>query len=236
MVIGKSGAAAYYLQDRFGHKLLKSVPASQLVHFYEKGVYKSDGVSSEIQPASSDVDSDEQGNTSDTCQCVHSPKSQQKTSTPKKDTGSIPSQIVIISSKELPVSSDESSTIDVGTEAPPSPINPWGEMDVNKIPIEIVDHFSDMEEDVIISESSSKECIHFNPLTDYERKVAALKFNLVITGTSHPVTYTGVVKLLSSTPVITRSALGNGACLFNSFSMLLTGRDTYSAIIHHICV
>ena len=71
-------------------------------------------------------------------------------------------------------------------------------------------------------------------MTDYERRVAALKFILVITGTSHPVTYTGVGKLLSSTPVITRSALGNGVCLFNSFSMLLTGRDTYSTIIHHI--
>ena len=35
-------------------------------------------------------------------------------------------------------------------------------------------------------------------------------------------------------PVITQATKPNGACLFNSFSMLLVGRDTYSAIIHHI--
>ena len=35
-------------------------------------------------------------------------------------------------------------------------------------------------------------------------------------------------------PLITQSAKANGACLFNSFSMLLAGRDTYSAIIHHV--
>ena len=29
-------------------------------------------------------------------------------------------------------------------------------------------------------------------------------------------------------------AIGNGACLFNSFSMLLCGRDTYSVIIRHV--
>ena len=49
---------------------------------------------------------------------------------PKKD---VPSQIVIIPSKELQMSSDESSTstIDVGIESV-TPTNPWGDMDVTR--------------------------------------------------------------------------------------------------------
>ena len=116
--MAKCGASAFYLKDCFGHELLRAVPASHLVHFYSKGVYKSDGVSSVIQPpTSSDAESEEPGNLSHTCQRVHSQEvhtqdSQNKTSTPKKNGGMIQSQLVIISNKELPVSSDESSTID----------------------------------------------------------------------------------------------------------------------------
>ena len=51
---------------------------------------------------------------------------------------------------------------------------------------------------------------------------------------SHPVKFTGIGKLCSYPPLITQEAKPNGACLFNSFSMLLAGRDTYSAIIHYI--
>ena len=134
-IVAKCGASAFYLKECYGHKLLCSVPASHLVWFYDKGVYKSDGVSSVIQPTSSDAESGEPGNLSDTCQRVHSKDSQNKTSTPKKYHGMIPSQLVIVSSKELPVSSDESSTIDVGCEPMPSPINPWGDMNVNEIPL-----------------------------------------------------------------------------------------------------
>ena len=90
-------------------------PASHLVQFYDKGVYRTDGMSSVMLSTCSDAESDEPGNTqqsqdgttSETCQRVHTQDSQMKTSTSKKDKGSISSQIVIISSKELPVSSDE---------------------------------------------------------------------------------------------------------------------------------
>ena len=55
----------------------------------------------------------------------------------------VSSQIIIISSKELPHSSGESSTIDAGTDeiisgAGKSNTNPWGDMDVKDIPIEII--------------------------------------------------------------------------------------------------
>ena len=81
----------------------------------------------------------------------------QKTLTPKKDANTVASQIVIISSKELPMSSDDSSTctIDVGTEAL-SPVNQWGDMDVQDIPLEIVDHFSDSDDSVQVFSSTEK--------------------------------------------------------------------------------
>ena len=34
--------------------------------------------------------------------------------------------------------------------------------------------------------------------------------------------------------MINMPAIGNEACLFNSFSMLICGRDTYSVIIRHV--
>ena len=65
-------------------------------------------------------------------------------------------------------------------------------------------------------------------------KITAMKFNLVISEKIPQVEYRGVGNLCASPPVIAHSAQGNGACLFNSFSVLLTGRDTFSVIIHHV--
>ena len=61
-----------------------------------------------------------------------------------------------------------------------------------------------------------------------------MKFNLVINGKTHPVKFIGYGKLCPYPPVITQAAKLNGVYLFNSFAMLLAGRDTYSAIIHHV--
>ena len=237
-MVGKSGAIAYYLMDCYSHKLSWSVPRRELVHFYEKEKYKGDGKTSEIQPLNSDVDSvesDDDMSLTTTCQRVFAKYSPSKTSTPKKNVDNVGSQIVIISSKELHISSDDSSTctIDVGTEAL-SPVIPWGNMDVQDIPIEIVDHFSDLEESVHIVDSMHKSLVYFKPLTDEDRQICALKFNIVINANSHPVKFTGIGKLCPYPPLITQEAKPNGACLFNSFSMLLAGRNTYSAIIHHI--
>ena len=63
---------------------------------------------------------------------------------------------------------------------------------------------------------------------------AAFKFSLVINPKSHPVKNVSIGELLSHPPTINMPKIGNGACLFNSFSILLCGRDTYSAIIRHV--
>ena len=133
---------------------------------------------------------------------------------------------MIISSKELQMSSDDSSTtstIDVSIESA-VPVNPWGDMDVKDIPIEIIDHFSNSEDSVQVYDSTPKTQVIFKPLTDDDRQIAALKFNLVITGKTHPVKFTGIDKMCPYPPVITQAAKLNGTCLFNSFSMLLAGR------------
>ena len=177
-IYAKCGANAYYLMDRYSHKLSCSVPGSQLCHFYEKAKYRSDGITSEIEPLNTDVESvdgesvesDDDRSSMLTCQRVSGKYTQPKTSTPKKDADNIALQIVIISSKELPMSSDDSSTctIDVGTEAL-SPVNLWGDMDVQDIPIEIVDHFSDSEDSIQVFDSTQKSKVYFNPLTDEDR-------------------------------------------------------------------
>ena len=111
------------------------------------------------------VESDDDRSSTITCQRVSGKIPSPKTSTPKKD---IPSQIVIISSKELQMSSDDSSSIDVGTEAL-SQVNPLGDMDVQDIPIKIVDHFSDTEDNVQVVDSIQKPQVIFKTLTDEDR-------------------------------------------------------------------
>ena len=170
-IYANCGANAYYLMDRYSHKLSHSVPGSQLCCFYGKAEYRSDGITSEIEPLNTDiesvdgesVESDDDRSSMLTCQRVSGKYTQPKTSTPKKDAVNIASQIVIISSKELPMSSDDSSTctIDVGTEAL-SPVNLWGDMDIQDIPIEIVDHFSDSEDSIQVFDSTQKSKVYFN--------------------------------------------------------------------------
>ena len=135
------------------------------------------------------------------------------TSTPIK------SQIVIMSSQEMPPSSDESDTIDVGVE-----MNPFDDMNVNEIPIEIVDDLNNESGvDVTVKAVEEPPVCLFMPVCNDDHVVAAVKFSLVINAKSHPVMYCGIGGKISNLPTVTVSAHGNGACLFNSFSLLLSG-------------
>ena len=85
-VVAKCGTNAYYLMDRYSHKLAQSVPGSHLVCFYKKVKYKSDGITSEIEPMNTDVESvesDDDRSSSKTCQRVFGKIPSPKTSTPK---------------------------------------------------------------------------------------------------------------------------------------------------------
>ena len=237
---GKTDNGNILLCDRYLHDLKKSIHPSQLVKFYENKMYKVDkkcsipaGHMSSNDFGDDDLSCDDFSTDVNTCEQTKVYDSSQKsvplTSTPIK------SQLVIISNTEMPLSSDESSTIDVGIEIQPK--NPFGDIDVDMIPIEIVDNLNDTTitaiEEIITSVDDAPLCL-YNPLTDEDHIIAALKFSLVINSHSHPVWHSGAGLILSKPPQITIQAQGNGACLFNSFSLLLSGRDTYSAIIRHV--
>ena len=135
------------------------------------------------------------------------------TSTPIK------SQIVIMSSQEMPPSSYESETIDVGVER-----NPFGDMNMNEILIEIVDDLNNKSGvDVTVTVVEEPPVCLFMPVCDDDHVVAAMKFSLVINPKSHPVMYCGIGGKISNPPTVTVSAQVNRACLFNSFSLLLSG-------------
>ena len=111
------------------------------------------------------------------------------------------------------MSSDESSTIDIGTEfsEPNSPAcgmtNPWGDMDIDQVPIEIVDDliFSGDEEStegLQITKKSKPQPLLYNPLAAEDHRIAALKFSLVINGNNHPVRYSGIGSPCPCPPMI----------------------------------
>ena len=76
----------------------------------------------------------------------------------------------------------------------------------------------------------------FNPLTDEECRLAGMKFFLVLNPSNHALKYSGISKVFCNEPVVTISAKSDGSCLFNMFSILLAGRETYSTVIWHaIC-
>ena len=172
------------MHDRFSHQLRCSVPASQLVLFYENQTYKTNSDNTQFETESNDISDDSQDDMvfnfssnckGQSCQRANIPNLH-KTLTPKKTQDTVSSQIVIVSSKEMPMSSDESSTIDIGTEfsQPNSPVssvtnqNQWGDMDIDDIPIEIVDDlmFSGDEESMEglqIIKNSKAPLIVYNP-------------------------------------------------------------------------
>ena len=107
--------------------------------------------------------------------------------------------------------------------------------------MEIVDDLCDDSDDndmqsVKIVDSHSSPPKKFLPLTYEQWRIAGLKLNLVLNSAHHKVVVDGIGTVLKNPPVIFQKALGNRACLFNSFLILLTGWDTYNAIIQHeIC-
>ena len=96
-------------------------------------IQKSGQGSTQSSDMEADVDSPEYDcgeNVSESCQCTcaYSPviSNLPRTSTPVK------SQLVIMSSTEMPFSSDDLFSLDVSKYDKDN--NPWGEMDVNQIP------------------------------------------------------------------------------------------------------
>ena len=64
--------------------------------------------------------------------------------------------------------------------------------------------------------------------------MASIKFSLVLNLKEHKVNMEGNDTILKNPPTVTEKSRGDSACLFNTFSLLLSGRQTYNAIIRHV--
>ena len=62
----------------------------------------------------------------------------------------------------------------------------------------------------------------------------SLKFSFMLNLKEHKVNMEGNDTILKNPPTVTEKSRGDGACLFNTFSLLLSGRQTYNAIIRHV--
>ena len=239
---GICSTGSYLLHDKYGHNLSKSVAANQLVLFHEKKRFKTNDKGEIVEVSESDAElsdvpmsnenimchvNNDTDTMSDSPTCtrahVYHPTNP-KTSTPVKS-----KQIIIASGQEVPVSSDESETIDVGVEQ-----NPWGEILVSEIPIEIVDNLNESSLSAKVEHIDAGPVVYFTPLNDQDRINVGLKFNLVFKTETHKVVNFGIGLPCKSPPEITIESCGDGACLFNSMSILLSGRDTYSTLIRHV--
>ena len=96
--------------------------------------------------------SDRETDSGEVAKCTQAmPLESYQSCTPLTST-SVKSQIVIMSSHEMPPSSDDSETIDVGIEFPTHwPQNPFPNVHVGDIPIEIVDDLNETCQDVTVT-------------------------------------------------------------------------------------
>ena len=230
-IVSKCGNNNFKLKDNFLHFLKTSIHSSRLVHFYDDKLYKvnnKDQVDGESFSGNGMDDkmsycSDFESEGSNITSCKRAREYQPSKNVGPLTSTPVKSQIIIASSKEMPPSSDESETIDVCSPYITDK-NPFGDMDVLDIPIEIVDDLNDLNSvDVTVTEVQGPPACFFTPLTDEDWVCAALKFSLVINAKSHSVPNYGVGNIMSNPPKVSNPALGNGACLFNSFSLLLCG-------------
>ena len=118
-----------------------------------------------------EMSSDEDSDITRSCRHVMSRDTVSQSQSPSMMSMPIKSQLVIMSSTEMPLSLDELVNIDVGVET--DYCNAWGSLNVNQVPMEIVDDLYDDSDDndmqsVQIVDSHSSPPKKFLPLT-YEQ-------------------------------------------------------------------
>ena len=270
----------FLLRNKYAHQLKRSVPASQLVRYY--GVMPVED--EECVGADSDAsDSGSEKELHQSCQRSSGLVKENKQKGPeKKENTPIGGQIVIMATNDKGFSSSDESLIDVVTNGKIS--NPFGNIDVNEIPIEIVedlysdnsdaddelevdeeirfksrekkrkcmpeqnmfDHntlitsdHSDADEEIEVEIQKStnlNSAVKFLPLDSEQRANAAHKMCVRLPKNTNSLQNRGVGMIFASEPVISIEAKPDGACLFNTISLLLTGSEVYSYMFRHaIC-
>ena len=150
-----------------------------------------------------------------------------------KEENLLPSQITIMQSNDTPFSSYE-SLLDLCVDDC-KVHNPWGNMNVNDIPLDIdTDTDSSTDNEPYIVQVQKAVDVVFSPLSNIECLNAAKKFHIKLRPSDHTIRFKGIGLVFKHRHVVTIAAKPNGACLFNSMSLLLCGTDVYSQIIRHI--
>ena len=252
IIIGKSSTGGYFLHDKYSHALKHLIPQQQLVEYFEAfkasscdsddDVMKKNHTENTSTPSKNiTIDNDETDSAHSPCVSKSENLSENDFSCKRSDLflpqdgpvghstpihTPIQSQMVIISSKDgaCSVTSEESSLIDVSVD------NLWGNMDVNDIPMKVASDPIASDNELIIGTDKGIE--KFEPLSDSNRKRIAMKFYFCVSSIDK-VEYTGNGNHCTSLPIITQRATGNGACLFNSLSILLSGKELYNTFIRH---
>ena len=203
----------FFLKNKYAHFLKCSVPVNQLVLFHEDKMYKVDKDSKITYDSDKDAESVVSDSNlefpSDT-ECFQRTENYVRPKAPLTSTP-IKSQIVIVLSTEMPLSSDDSETIDVGSGRVEHALNPWGDLNVDEIPIEIVDdlHQTGESDLTIVGEESQKEQ-QFRPLNIDDHKQVGLIFGLALNNTDHLLNFKGVGRNLPNPPVVTIAAKPGG--------------------------
>lgn len=256
----------YYLKDKYSHYLKRPVPAVQLVRYYgtmpivsqlsnltSKGTDSTDTDSdvNEISQTQSSTNSEfvSPGDVSSESEkevtfTMSSQRCRSRLSRKRKVKNiSLPQgQVLISKGIDQCLSSDDSILIDIisspkkrkveisdiGNEydldnlvqPPDAPfVNPFGDTNVDDIPLEII-----------------PSPTIFQPLTEKEIILAGMKLGIRIERSYTSARFTGIGKPFLTDPVVTIAAKGNGGCLPNCFSLLLSGCDLYGFMIRNaIC-
>ena len=269
-----ASSGLYFFKDKYSHQLRRPVSPNHLVKYHGVGGFaKSDVNIEDCEYDSSEIEagvSYESNNYSNVRQSSSTPifNGCQRTRIHKLDENrnfdSYPisqEQITIIQSNDRPFSSDESvievvsekhysshnDSDDVDCDDIDNKNNPWGDMDVQEIPLDIKhEELDGMSDNTSINSSSSSSSssgsriitgiekgpdVIFSPLSNIDRLNAAKKFHIKLRPSDHIVSHRGIGFVFKHKPVVTVSANPDGACLFNSISLLLSGSDVYSHVI-----
>ena len=140
-----------------------------------------------------------------------------------KEENLVPSQIMIMQSNDTPFSSDK-SVLDVGVdyflEDNHKFDNPWGDMNVNDIPLDINNDSSTDNEPVIVKSENPPDVV-FSPLSNTECLNSAKKFYIKLRPSDHTICFKGIGLVFKHRPVVTIAAKPSGTCPFNSMSLFL---------------
>lgn len=219
--------SGYLLKDRFSHQLKRPVPSVQLVRYY------TDRKWNECTDQKIDVDFEYDADSEREERCSRS--SQFDTAIGKNGPISsneiAPGQIIIIDSKDGAFSSDDNSML-VDVVNVSSPNNFIGETGDNLSGLQFVSDLHNEDELSFVSELAPGP-VFFKPLSLEEIK-SATDALFIKPKLGNQIPFRGIGEIFSGPPVVTTEAKPNGACLFNSVSLFLTGVDYFATNIRHV--